>query len=303
MTGCSQDCRLLSHRLRGFDDRESTVAGMVRALTAGVCHVEFDLRQTKDGELVAFHDPFIEVGPADWPFVDQLTLGELQACPSGRVIPTLADMARAFAQNASKDALMHVDVKVGGQEEKIRDILRTAGVLRQTVLVSWLPSVLKAFHASAPEVTLCFSHLTLARAPWMFPVALRMSNSGLIDWLRRIGAGTTSSSAHTLEATRLYVHEDGDPAGFPSGDELLRSNPGHLVRDAVRGDLRRILARTKGYVCIPTAMATRALVRDYERDEIGVAVFSAKSKEAAHRILDNLSPRLVYVDDANAFKS
>lgn len=303
MTSISQDRRLLSHRLRGFDDRESTTAGMSRALDVGVCHVEFDLRITSDHELIAFHDPFIEIGPANWPFVDQLSLAELRASTAGCSVPTLAEMCQVFATHASSQALMHVDVKIGGQEARIREVLRVNGVLERTVLVSWMPSVLRTFHAMDPKLPLCFSHLTLARAPWLFPVAWYLSRSGLVDRMRGLCSGTASLKAHNMKAARLYVHENGNPNGAVNGDELLRSNPGHLVRDAVRGDLRKMLSTSRGYVCVPTMMATHALISEYERDGIGVAVFSAKSAGNVQPILEELHPSLVYVDDAAAFKS
>src|SRR6187402_2627002 len=89
--------RLLSHRLRGFDDRESTCSGLERALAAGVRHVEFDVRVTRDGQLVACHDSFFKADDGSWQYVDAWDLAALRAQRAMRGLATVDEMCACFA--------------------------------------------------------------------------------------------------------------------------------------------------------------------------------------------------------------
>lgn len=275
---------------------------MARALEAGVHHVEFDLRLTRDKELVALHDPHLPIPGADgWAYVDELDVSDVRSVPAGAHVSTFEDLCRMFSERALPDTTMHVDVKIDGQEGPILQILQRHGLLDRCILVSWLPSVLFKFHGLAPSARLCFSHLTLSRAPWLFPLARAAQRSGVVGITRALGKRWSAKLGRDFDSIRLYVHGDGDPRHDPSGDERLRSNPGHLVRDAVRGDMRALLRSTRGLVCIPARMATRALAQHYREDGIGLAVFSAKSLREVRSLVAAVGPDIIYVDAAAVF--
>jgi Glycerophosphoryl diester phosphodiesterase len=50
---------IVTHRFRGFSNRENSLDGFRNALEAGVKFYEFDLRLTKDGVPVLNHDRFL----------------------------------------------------------------------------------------------------------------------------------------------------------------------------------------------------------------------------------------------------
>lgn len=301
MTSHRPDPRLLSHRLRGFDAFESTARGMKRALEAKVHHVEFDLRVSRDEQLIAYHDPAISVKLGTWRFIDELSLAELRQAADRSSLATLDEMCEAFVADADQNTLIHVDVKVAGYEALIRDTLETHGLLERTVLVSWIPSVLRAFHALERSVPLCFSHLTLTRAPWSLRTVKALGRETTIASLARIMARPLPDLSRELSSVRLHVAADGDPRHELQGTDRVRSNHGVVVPNLISGTMLQILQATKGYVCVPLMLATAELGARYRQLGIRLAVFSTKTTRQTLDTLHRIEPDIIYVDAAEVF--
>src|SRR5688500_6878111 len=70
--------RIVAHRGASFEAPENTISAFKRAWALGVEGVELDVRVTKDGEVVVFHDATTKrIGGVDRPVADQ-TLAELR---------------------------------------------------------------------------------------------------------------------------------------------------------------------------------------------------------------------------------
>jgi hypothetical protein len=295
--------RLLSHRLRGFDEWESTRLGLERGLSAGAHHVEFDVRATRDNHLVAHHDPFFEAGDGTWHYIDEWDLATLRAQHLSQ-LATLEEMCGCFAAFRSPNALLHVDVKVGGHEAVIRDTIARFGLLPHTVLVSWLPSVLLRFNALSPQTRLCFSHLPMARMPGLYAAAKALSPvieraaPALSRGLRGIAPRL---SKETLLAC-LHFHDNGDPAIGHEDDEETRCNHGHVVPGLLTGTMLDLLRRTDGMVCVPVRFATAALRRGYRSRGIQFAVYSVNDVPSLERVMAGIDPDIVYVDNADIIR-
>ena len=50
--------QLISHRFRGFSYRENTIKGLMNALDLGVQVLEFDIRVTRCGTPIIYHDEY-----------------------------------------------------------------------------------------------------------------------------------------------------------------------------------------------------------------------------------------------------
>jgi Glycerophosphoryl diester phosphodiesterase family len=296
--------RLLSHRLRGFDRWESTRLGLERGLVTGVRHVEFDVRVTRDGCPVAYHDPFFKADDGTWCYVDEWDLTALRAQQALGQLATLEEMCACFAAFRSPHALLHVDVKVAGHEGVIHDTIAKFGLLPHTVLVSWLPSVLLRFHALSAQTRLCFSHLPMARAPWLYPIAKALSPvieraAPALSWGLRDIAPRLSNEALTV---RLHFHDDGDPARWYEGDEDADRNHGYVVPGLLSGTMLDLLRTTEGVVCVPVRLATRALGRSYRSQNIQLAVYSVADARSLERVMADVDPDIVYVDNADIIR-
>lgn len=294
--------RLLSHRLRGFDRWESTRLGLERGLIAGVRHAEFDIRFTRDGHPVAYHDPFFKADDGTWNYVDEWDLAMLRTQQALAQLATLEDMCACFAAFRSPPALLHIDVKVAGYEAVIHDTIAKFGLLSCTVLVSWLPSVLVRFNALSPQTRLCFSHLPIA--PWLYPLAKALSpiveaaapvfSRGLRDVAPRL-----SNQASTIS---LHFHDDGDPASGGETDQGARCNYSHVVPGLLKGTMLDLLQSTNGMVCVPVRLATRTLASGYRSQGVQLAVFSVSTVPSLERLMAAVDPDIVYVDNADVIR-
>jgi glycerophosphoryl diester phosphodiesterase len=296
--------RLLSHRLRGFDGQESTRLGLERALLAGVRNVEFDVGVSRDGCPVAYHDPFFRADDGTWRYVDDWDLAALRKQRALRQLATLEEMCACFARLRVPHALLHVDLKAAGHEAAVHHTIKEFGLLPHTVLVSWLPDVLVRFHALSPQTRLCFSHLSMARAPWLYPVAKALSPVILhaapaVSWGLR---GIAPRLSNEILSVRLHFDDDGDPAAEPSGADETRLIPGRVVPGLVGGATLDLLRKTAGMVCVPRPMATPALVREYRSHDVQVAVYSVNNMRSLMRIVADIDPDIVYVNNADVIR-
>lgn len=302
MTSIDTAGRLLSHRLRGFDQRDSTRLGLERALVAGVRQVEFDVRFTRDGHPVAYHDPLFKADDGTWHYLDEWDLAALRAQRAFSHLATLDEMCACFEALRSSEALLHVDVKVGGYESVILDTIAKFGLLSNAVLVSWLPSVLLRLNSLSPRTRLCFSHLTLG--PSLYAVAKTLSpivNHAPVAF-RRLLRNLGPQIAKEASTISLQFHDNGDPAGWNGCDQGAHHNVSHAVPGLLKGKMLDLLSRTHGMVCVPVRLATQGLGRVYRSQDIQLAVFSVGDDPSLERVMAGVDPDIAYVDNADVIR-
>ena len=230
---------LISHRFRGFGPEENTLPSLRGALDFRVEVVEFDVRMSRCGTPFVYHDEHAPSGSGE-----QLLSGLMAsdfATVGGRFesMPTL-DALLELAASHPHEATLLIDVKDAGFEEAIHALVMLHGLASRAVYVSWLPEVLYALHRLAPEVPLCLSH-----------------------WAGEPGAARRN---HTV-----FESEDGsvpEPARTPFG-----TRSGWWLKAPLAGEMRDMLARTGGYVCVPRTQVSRERVEDYARDGIRTTTF------------------------------
>jgi glycerophosphoryl diester phosphodiesterase len=136
-----------AHKGGSEDAPPATWEAYETAVTTGAEYVEFDIRRTRDGDLVVFHDP--EVGGRP---VAGLTYEELCA-GTGQRVPLVPEVMKLIAGRATG----HLDLKeTGGEDEVIKmalDLLGPGNFVATTVVDSSVVRIKKNF----PEVTTALS--------------------------------------------------------------------------------------------------------------------------------------------------
>jgi glycerophosphoryl diester phosphodiesterase len=130
---------------------ENTPGSFDRALADGCDGFEFDVRLTADSEAVICHDP--RIGRLKISATPTKSLAEL---------PTL----RQILQRYRSSAFLDIELKVAGLESILMAALRKYPPRREFVVSSFLPGVLLAVHAAAPQIPLgliCETRTQLAR--------------------------------------------------------------------------------------------------------------------------------------------
>lgn len=263
--------RLISHRFRGFAPEENTVAGLNAALSFGVTYLEFDIRVARCGTPMIYHDEYALDGTGQ-----KRLLCDVMACDfksiGGRfaTIPTAEDLFNAAAAHDRTDAILLVDIKDAGFEVEIHSLVMAAGLSHRVTYVSWVPEALFQIHAIAPDVRLCLSH-----------------------WCQNPNAAIR---AHH----RVYDVKDGVVPRRPHS-LIHGQRSGYFVDGPLRGELRDMIIKTGGSICVPQDMVSAELVADYHRDDITVSTFSYVSWPAIQAHNKQMNIDLYFIDHKRVF--
>ena len=120
---------------------ENTLASFKKALEIGVDAVEFDVRKTKDNQLVVIHDADVKRTTNGEGLVNDFTLKEIKGFDAGggEKIPTLEE---AF-DFLDKKVKVFVELKESGFEEQVLSLVNKKGLEKNVVVTSFLEDALK----------------------------------------------------------------------------------------------------------------------------------------------------------------
>ena len=127
---------------------ENSLAAFEYALSQGCDGFEFDVRQTRDGRNVLWHDQYwnrVPIAATDYANL----LG-----PDGDLLPTLDDVLRQFGHRAFLD----IELKVRGAERAVAAALSDFPPQRGFIVSSFLPDTLIRLHnldSSVPLGYIC----------------------------------------------------------------------------------------------------------------------------------------------------
>ena len=254
--------KLLSHRLRGFDDIENTAKALYQACNSTVPYLEIDTRVSKDGEIYVFHDPFFQVNRTTRSRICDTPLREIDSWiyPAGERLLRLDKALEIFSNRRFKDQKLCLDLKDFGLECRHLEKVREADLEQSVYFVSWMPQSLVQLWEMGAKAPLILSHWNLYRY-------------GLFGRFAAI----------TLGKLRL---------GYK--DVLIcRELPKSLVR---------ILKQSGGGICIHTSVVCEDLVSYCRKNGLKIWVFGARNFSQYVRYAKNPFINVVFCDDAATTK-
>jgi glycerophosphoryl diester phosphodiesterase len=131
-----------AHRGASALETENTIAAFTRAIEIGAEMIEFDVRQTADGQLVVFHDEDVRGRP-----IRSMTLTDLLGFSDDVAIPTLAQTLAATRGRIQLD----VELKEPGYEENVVAEVRDGFGLRDAAFSSFSVSTVAAIAERHPD--------------------------------------------------------------------------------------------------------------------------------------------------------
>jgi glycerophosphoryl diester phosphodiesterase len=136
---------IIAHR--GFSGRypENTMAAVRAALDLGVDYVEIDVHETRDGELIVFHDYRLYRICRVRGRVRDKTLAELKRL--NRQVPTLAEVLHVCRGKAR----VLIEIK-GADPRKVAAVIARSRMEREVIVFSLSIPRLKAFALAAPRI-------------------------------------------------------------------------------------------------------------------------------------------------------
>jgi glycerophosphoryl diester phosphodiesterase len=203
--------RVIAHRGFAVDAPENTLLAFERALALGITHLETDVRATRDGTPVLWHDKTVtRVGRLSARIAD-LDLEQLRAIDlgAGQRVATLREALEAFPE-----ARFNIDVKsldaadatvavITELEAQARVLLTSFSERRRARAVRPLPGV--ATSASAPRLAVAILACRLGLTP-VVRLALRGIDAvQMPDRVLRVRT-TTPAMVRRLHAAVREVH-------------------------------------------------------------------------------------------------
>jgi len=262
---------LISHRFRGFAKHENTITGLKAALDFGVQIVEFDIRVTKCGTPLIYHDEYAPDKKGKKHNLSDIYAQNLKEFGGTFAhMPTADALFKAAAEHTNQSCKLLVDIKDYGFEEEINALIHLHGLQDRTVYVSWVPNVLYRMAEIAPHIPLCLSH-----------------------WPQNPGAAVRTNH-------KVYTAKDGMiprlPERYIHGDRS-----GWFVDGGLRGELRDLIKKSGGSVCLPVNMLDNNEIADYQADGIQVSAFSFLDWKSINAFEQTYGLDMFFIDNRHVF--
>ena len=207
---------------------ENTMLAFYTALYMNANGIETDVRCTKDGIPVLFHDSTLERMTGECGAVEDYTLAELEAFTVKKdgycdKIVSLEDFLRHFSFR--KDITFAIELKGKNVEKVTADLLRKYKMQKKTVVTSFRLDALKTFKDYAPEFRVGYLtkelsedlllQLTEMKADEICPVASLVTRE-LCNKLHREGFRVRAWGVDRDTMEAVYdAHADGMTVNFP----------------------------------------------------------------------------------------
>ena len=147
----------IGHRGARAYEPENTLRSFKKALEIGVDAVEFDVRKTKDNQLVVIHDADVKRTTDGEGLVSELTLEEIKgfSADKSEKIPTLQE-ALDFLD---KKAKIVIELKEAGVVEKVLAAVQERQLQKNVVIVSFIEEALQKVKDLDEEVETGFIYV------------------------------------------------------------------------------------------------------------------------------------------------
>jgi len=131
----------IGHRGARAYEPENTLRSFAKAIELGVNAIEFDVRKTKDNEIVVMHDETVDRTTNGRGLVRELTLAEIKrlVTDKGEKVPTLEE-ALDFLDRKVK---ILIELKETGIEDKVLKIVREKGLRDNVIIISFHEDAIK----------------------------------------------------------------------------------------------------------------------------------------------------------------
>jgi glycerophosphoryl diester phosphodiesterase len=129
---------------------ENTLPSFQMAIAIGCDRAELDVRSTKDGQIVVFHDDEVSRLTNGVGLVSEMTLSELKKldCEQGEKIPTLQEVIDVCKNKID----LQIELKADGTPELVNDIVLKNDIQDQVVITSFQDYLLKEIKQLNPNL-------------------------------------------------------------------------------------------------------------------------------------------------------
>ena len=143
---------VIGHRGANNIAPENTLKSFKKAIELGADYIEFDIHQSKDGEIVIMHDANTYNTTGHKGLIKRMTLKELKEldCGEGERIPTLQELIKIAKYNIG----LQIEIKAKGMAEKLVELLRKEDLIESSIISSFLHEELLNIQKIEPKLKL-----------------------------------------------------------------------------------------------------------------------------------------------------
>jgi len=152
MTESEKKILLIGHRGASSDSPENTLKAFQRAIELKADYVEFDVQETRDGNLVVTHDEDIKRITGKDGLIKDMTLNELRKLNfgEGEKIPTLQELVELTKNKIG----LNCEIKVERITEKVIHVFREYDIIDTTLVSSFIHDELLKIQKLEPSLKL-----------------------------------------------------------------------------------------------------------------------------------------------------
>ena len=152
MTESEKMILIIGHRGASSVSPENTLKAFQKAIELKADYVEFDVQETRDGNLVVTHDEDIKRITGKDGLIKDMTLNELRKLNfgEGEKIPTLQELVELTKNKIS----LNCEIKVEGITEKVIHVFREYDIIDTTLVSSFIHDELLKIQKLEPSLKL-----------------------------------------------------------------------------------------------------------------------------------------------------
>ncbi|MFX1355688.1 MAG: glycerophosphodiester phosphodiesterase [Promethearchaeota archaeon] len=127
---------IIGHKGASKTEPDNTLRAFQKAIELKADYIEFDIHQSKDGEIVVMHDDNTLQTTGYDGYIKEMTLEELKKldCGMGERIPTLKEVIKLCKGKIG----LQIEVKVINIGEKVVDLLKEADLIESSIISSFI---------------------------------------------------------------------------------------------------------------------------------------------------------------------
>jgi glycerophosphoryl diester phosphodiesterase len=158
-----QKILIFAHRGSSSVAPENTLKAFNKAIDLKADYIEFDVHQSKDGEIVIMHDGNTLRTTGHFGLINRMTLAELKEldCGEGEKILTLQELIEIAKGRIG----LNCEIKAKGIAEKIIKILNKAKIVETTIVSSFKHDILLKIKKIDPQIKI--ASLEPSRTGWI----------------------------------------------------------------------------------------------------------------------------------------
>ena len=146
----------VGHRGTRIDYDENTLDAFEIALKSGANYIEFDVRKTKDNELVVFHDSTVDRITKTSGLVENFTFSEISQIPfkmTDSHIPALNEVIKRFKSRTK----FIIELKTKNLREKVMELINYNTLLNDCIISGRYMEDLEQIKKNDPKIQVCYN--------------------------------------------------------------------------------------------------------------------------------------------------